>query len=480
MDGVLQGATPFTTPFNNTRVLNIGFAAGGGAPQRFFRGSVDEFGIYSRALSASEIQAIFNTGSSGNCKPFSVLVDPKAAYLYTNSDSPASPTIMNLAASGFAPGDMLKISYAVAPPGFSFYSCSGPFLGASQFPLLGVFSSSNTLLATSASHRVPGAIDAGPDYVSLPTYYGNQLTDIPEDFWVTPPGGFTIQIPSGVTHLFLGIGDSLYYDNCGTIKVTIERVNQPPAAGCQNVTVSSGANCAASASIDNGSFDPDGDSITITQSPAGPYPLGDTLVTLAVTDSNGASRQCTATVSDVAPFYLRGTGPNNNPPTLFLDAIATTAATAKFKDSTAINFSGGNPWKEVGEWPAAPSLISGSLTAVNDLRLWLGLRRQKGQKRQKLFASFVLFAFFASKKPYAVTLKIVMWACRKLRLWTIFALTVKIKILNHRDFKDLEAYLQEGADETLHCSREDVAQSGARRKYAGPGNFCMLDRIFAR
>jgi hypothetical protein len=297
VDGVLQGVTPFTTPFNNTRVLNIGFAAGGGAPQRFFRGSVDEFGIYSRALSASEIQAIFNTGSSGKCKPFSVLVDPKAAYLYTNSDSPASPTIMNLAASGFAPGDVLKLSYAVAPPGFSFFSCSGPFVGAAQFALLGVFSSSNTLLATSASRRVPGAIDAGTNFVSTPTYYGNQPTDIPEDFWVTPPGGLTIQIPSGATHLFLGINDSLYYDNCGTIKVTIERVNQPPACQAQNVTVSASANCTASASIDNGSSDPDGDAITITQTPAGPYPLGATNVTLTVTDSKGASSSCAATVT---------------------------------------------------------------------------------------------------------------------------------------------------------------------------------------
>jgi N-acetylneuraminic acid mutarotase len=80
--------------------------------------------------------------------------------------------------------------------------------------------------------------------------------------------------------------------------------NNSPQAVCQNVTVSAGPNCAASASIDNGSFDPDGDAITITQDPPGPYPLGNTLVTLTVTDSNGASSQCTATVTvidDTAP-----------------------------------------------------------------------------------------------------------------------------------------------------------------------------------
>src|SRR5439155_17675538 len=75
-------------------------------------------------------------------------------------------------------------------------------------------------------------------------------------------------------------------------------LNHPPVAKCKNVTVSAGLGCMANASIDDGSFDPDAcDSITLGQSPAGPYSPGLTTVTLTVTDNHGASSNCTATVT---------------------------------------------------------------------------------------------------------------------------------------------------------------------------------------
>ena len=77
--------------------------------------------------------------------------------------------------------------------------------------------------------------------------------------------------------------------------------NAPPVALCKNVMVSTAPGvCSASASVNNGSFDPDaGDTITLSQSPPGPYAPGTTTVTLTVTDNHGASSTCTGTVTVV-------------------------------------------------------------------------------------------------------------------------------------------------------------------------------------
>ncbi len=75
-------------------------------------------------------------------------------------------------------------------------------------------------------------------------------------------------------------------------------INQVPIAIVHNVTVTSAVpGGTAPASIDNGSNDPDGNPITIVQSPAGPYPHGVTSVLLTITDSFGAAAQASANVT---------------------------------------------------------------------------------------------------------------------------------------------------------------------------------------
>ena len=77
-------------------------------------------------------------------------------------------------------------------------------------------------------------------------------------------------------------------------------LNQPPVAQCQDLTIFTDTGlCTATISVDNASFDPDGDPITLDQVPAGPYSLGTTDVTLTVTDDSDASDSCTAVVTVV-------------------------------------------------------------------------------------------------------------------------------------------------------------------------------------
>ena len=85
--------------------------------------------------------------------------------------------------------------------------------------------------------------------------------------------------------------------------------NRTPVVRCRDVVVSGGNRCVAEASVDDGTFDPDGDAITLSQSPAGPYPVGVTEVALSCTDSKGATAMCAARVTVV----------DDTPPSLDVD-----------------------------------------------------------------------------------------------------------------------------------------------------------------
>ena len=102
---------------------------------------------------------------------------------------------------------------------------------------------------------------------------------------------YTSHITNGVTRIA-----SFRFDNC----------NEPPVARCRNVARVADAMCLATASaadVNDGSTDPDGEPITFSLAPPGPFSAGNNPVTLTVTDAAGQSSSCSAVVAvaDVTP-----------------------------------------------------------------------------------------------------------------------------------------------------------------------------------
>ena len=82
--------------------------------------------------------------------------------------------------------------------------------------------------------------------------------------------------------------------------------NQPPSAVCQSPTACNDPGlCSADVALGAGSTDPDGDPLSITQSPAGPYAVGQHAVAVSVSDGE-VGAQCVAQleVQDCEPPTL--------------------------------------------------------------------------------------------------------------------------------------------------------------------------------
>ncbi|QDU66197.1 hypothetical protein [Engelhardtia mirabilis] len=137
-----------------------------------------------------------------------VPLGPQDCYLHVHAtDSAAPATSVALSALGALPGQSLLMA--------GFGDMDNGAAGDTILSLIGLFSSDATLLGPELVQRVPGAIDAGPEFLSSPTWTGAEPTDIPEDFRITSaiqPSAI-VEIPVGAAYLFLGNHDSLWFDN---------------------------------------------------------------------------------------------------------------------------------------------------------------------------------------------------------------------------------------------------------------------------
>lgn len=166
------------------------------------------------------------------------------------------------------------------------------------------------------SHTVTAVPDAACDplllsYVpaSFTGVYGGESVVFEET--ITVPDDIAAADLDGDGYLTCTVG--FYQDDVLVGEQVIDLyipINAPPVALCQDLDLAADATCAATGSIDAGSFDPDGDAITteITWTDTGEpadlvFPLGTHALTLTVTDPSGASDSCEATVvvTDTTP-----------------------------------------------------------------------------------------------------------------------------------------------------------------------------------
>lgn len=194
------------------------------------------------------------------------------------------------------------------------------------------------------------AIYSGTTLLTNGTSYWVVLSgmDDSQHLWVEPE-----ESPNGLRAFRFNGGSWIVADDEGGPNQGAFRVNagcsagnQPPVAVCRDVTVSADAACAAvvmPADVDDGSFDPDaGDTISFELDPPGPYLLGETLVTLTVTDNNGLMDACQATILVV----------DDTPPSATAGAIDACYPTAAEAEASAI---------------AATTDLSDNCTAPGDL-----------------------------------------------------------------------------------------------------------------
>ncbi len=154
-------------------------------------------------------------------------LNSRATYLHTNQDpSAAAALAIPLSGRAYAPGTWITIT------ALGDFKVGGAY-DDEYVSMGGLFSSSNVLLEPGAANRVPGAIDAGDDYITSPTWFGTQSTDIAADFAIglsDSQRSVTLPIPEGAGWLFVGLIESHYSDNSdpdGDLAVAINEVPEP-------------------------------------------------------------------------------------------------------------------------------------------------------------------------------------------------------------------------------------------------------------
>ena len=274
--------------------------------------------------------------------PISIAVSPNGAFAYVVNQGNNNVSVIDTATNTVVTSVPVGVApdvVAVSPDGTLVYVGNnvGPGVGG----ITVIDAATNTVTTSVTTANQPDGIVFTPNgaFAYIANFVGSSVSVIdtatttvvatissasartPAGAAITPDGAFVyvtnfnsnnVSVIDTATNTIVALIPGLV--GPAGIAITHGVSNRAPIASCQNVTVSAGPSCTATASVDNGSVDPDGDTLTLSQSPAAPYSLGATSVTLTATDPSGASNQCTATVTVV----------DDTPPTITCPANITT------------------------------------------------------------------------------------------------------------------------------------------------------------
>jgi hypothetical protein len=286
---------------------------------RYFNGLVDEVDIFNRALSASEIAAIYNAGAAGKCAPRPVILTPPQSqtiecssnvtfsvtatglsplayqwYFGSNSILSATNTLLTLANVGLAQAG----NYSVVVTNALGSATGGPAV------LTVVDTVPPTILSCASNHTLSVGVNCT---ASLPDLTGEVVaTDASGPVTVTqsPPAG--TQLPLGVTNVTFTVRDSSSNASLCASIITVADTTPPFVMACVlELTLDFDANCQALlpdltstnyiVASDNCS------SVSVAQAPPArtALPAGTNTVLLTVSDS--ASNQTTRAVAVIVP-----------------------------------------------------------------------------------------------------------------------------------------------------------------------------------
>jgi hypothetical protein len=174
--------------------------------------------------------------SHSEAMAITISIDPLKTFLFTNNDpwsgngSVAGSTPIVLSEIGISGGDTIQLE--MLGDWYDGHAGYGPGVDVSAMDtvkeMIGLFSSSDTLLAPNIFDRVPGALDAGVHIVTWNTLFGNMPTDIPDDFGIT---NTFLHVPVGANYLFVAAHDIYYSDNSdpdGDFAVRITQIASVP------------------------------------------------------------------------------------------------------------------------------------------------------------------------------------------------------------------------------------------------------------